>query len=387
MFSRRLLGALVCITFWSMPVLSRAGEGVPSADGSLDVLLSIESRLIEIAERIQPGVLPIRTFRSDANWYAAESDRWHREKGWQETENDDLRWQGYRPIGHASGFLIDEDGHIYTTRTSLLDPDSGDVAALVDVEIEPSIHEPARVVAVEPTLNLAILRVVTPQPLHPLEIGNSGKLYPGQWVFVFGDPEGPERTLVLTNIAYEPHRDCYQDELSATFLQTSTPVVQGAFGGPIVDLHGRVIGMSTSRGDSGAANATAPAGSGYGLPINLATAIYKSLLFRESRESPWLGISVLNLSHELRQRALDLPMTGIYIDNVYDPSPASRLGIEVGDVLVRMGEHQILTPFDFQRWLYWTGAGGEVELELVRNGTPRVVQAELEVRPLEATTR
>lgn len=385
----------------------------PPIDLSLQTLLDLESVFTSIAARIEPGVVAIQTFAHDPAWHAEESAAWEARRGWQETENDDLRWRDHRPVGHASGFLIDGDGYLLTTRSGLLDPGTGELAELVDVEIGSTFHEPARIVAVEPTLDLAVLRVVTQVDLHPLPLGNSGTLRPGQWALAFGDPEGPEKTLVVSHIAYEPHRDCYQDELSATFVQISDRVPAGAFGGPIVDLRGQVIAMSTAGATavlsasgaaptgagaaaSAAVSGTAPStpaatpgpGSGYGLPINLATAIYKSLLFRASRESPWLGISVLSLTHEVRARQEEpLPQTGIYIDNVFAPSPAARAGVQVGDVLVRMGGHRILTPFDFQRWLYWTGPGGDVTLELVRDGVPITVPVILEVRPPEATTR
>lgn len=358
-----------------------------------DVLpAELEDAFEEIAARVEPGVVCVRAFTRDADWHAAEKDRRRSANGEPAngglaTEDHTLIYDGFRPVGVGTGFVVSEDGYIFTTRSTLLHPDTKELCELIDVEIDDSVNERARVVSADPTINLAVLRVITDHPLQPLSLGNSGRVRPGQWAFAFGDPQGPGKTRLVTHIAYEPNRDCYQDELSATYIQTSLPVAEPSYGGPVVNARGEVVGINTYRGDSGAGSVNRTIGSGYSLPINLATAIYTSLVFRESKESPFLGISVLPLDPGLREQNPGLPGTGIYIDNVFVPSPASELGIQVGDVLVRMDEDAILSPLDFQRCLYWHGVNGRTELEIVRNGKSHVMNATVVIRPPEATTR
>lgn len=147
----------------------------------------------------------------------------------------------------------------------------------------------------------------------------------------------------------------------------------------MVDIHGQVIGLSVPRGVG--------TGAGFALPSNLVKTIYVVLRQKESRLSPWLGFSVLHLSPELRRRIGNTPRTGVYIDNMFDPSPASRGGVQVGDVLVELGGQRILAVEDFQRWLYLFGIGSEVEVVLSRLGEEIRQKLVIEQRPQDAITR
>jgi len=142
------------------------------------------------------------------------------------------------------------------------------------------------------------------------------------------------------------------------------------------------------RGDTTAKNdVTQIAGSGYALPINLVVAIYQSLLARQSIVSPWLGVSVLRLDDALRQKLGDPDVRGVYIDNVFDPSPASGVGIMIGDVLQSIDGQPIADVYEFQRELYRAGAGKVVKLSVYHSKRVRDLTAKIGIRPPGATTR
>ena len=67
--------------------------------------------------------------------------------------------------------------------------------------------------------------------------------------------------------------------------------------------------------------------------MSVASAIYESLLARQSRESPWIGVSVLRMGKDARRAAGAPDSIGIQIDNVFTPSPAATLQLKVGDVI------------------------------------------------------
>jgi S1-C subfamily serine protease len=116
-------------------------------------------------------------------------------------------------------------------------------------------------------------------------------------------------------------------------------------------------------------------------------AIYESLLARQSRESPWIGVSVLRMSREQRRAAGAPDSVGIQIDNVFTPSPAATLGLRAGDVIAHMQGEDVRTVYDFQRILYAAGVGQEITLEVVRKGARSEHTVRIEKRPPEATTR
>src|SRR5262249_48162624 len=81
------------------------------------------------------------------------------------------------------------------------------------------------------------------------------------------------------------------------------------------------------------------------------------------------------------------PPTGVYIDDVFTPSPAAGAGVRPGDFLVALGGHQLFSVGDFQTWLYVLGIGTQAELDLLRDGKPMRVVAPIEARPDAGTMR
>jgi S1-C subfamily serine protease len=132
------------------------------------------------------------------------------------------------------------------------------------------------------------------------------------------------------------------------------------------------------------------------MPINIVAGIARALIAERSISSPWLGFSVLEIAAlraRLRgagteaTRTLRAPLTGIYIDDVYDPSPAARAGVRVGDFLVALDGNRLFSVLDFQKWLYLSGIGREVRLSLFRDGETLELEATIETRPPAATPR
>src|SRR5262249_3161810 len=160
-----------------------------------------------------------------------------------------------------------------------------------------------------------------------------------------------------------------------------------ALGGPVVDIEGQVLGISVR--DS--PEPGAPPGSSI-LPVNLVMTLVDALKVAHSERSPWIGVSVLELP-TVRQRLgtraaqAHIPPTGGEIDDVFDPSPASRAGVRPGDFLVGLGGHPVFVVGDFQTWLYVAGIGAAVDLDLVRDGEPMKIAVTIEARPRNATTR
>jgi serine protease Do len=163
-----------------------------------------------------------------------------------------------------------------------------------------------------------------------------------------------------------------------------------SLGGPVVDILGHVIGLSVQPGRAAAAPALTPPAGSVTLPSNLIANLLEALKVSQTSRSLWLGISVLEPS-SLRTRpesaSITIPPTGIYVDDVFDPSPASRAGVRRGDFLLALGGHELRSVGDFQTWLYELGIGTEAKLGLLRNGAPLEVTAPIEERPKSARPR
>lgn len=383
---RASLGALLVLLAVA-PVAAAAGAKSRAADAAVPDALTVmertEQALAVLARRVQPAVVNVRRFVRDDAWWAA-LQRGTPGAGWMVVPAEDQAHPQHRPLPGASGFILSADGYILTARRAVVDPKTNEPAPFVDIDMQREVF-PAQVVSLEPTLDLAILKIESPEPFPFLRFGDSGKSSAGHWAIAFGDPDGPQRTLLPGFVMHSPTRECYQDDMTATYMQVSMMVPEGAVGGPIVNLRGEVIGVNARLAVTGADTLAITRTLPLALPSNIASAIFQAMLMRESKESPWLGISVLAPNDTLRKK-LRGPIRGIYIDNVFQPSPASKLGVRIGDVLSTMDGKPIATVHDFQRILYELGAGSRVRLGLVREKKPLELLATIERRPPEATT-
>ncbi|HJQ82845.1 MAG TPA: trypsin-like peptidase domain-containing protein [Candidatus Binatia bacterium] len=363
-----------------------------AAAGVLTVALQLQDVFASVAERVSPFVLGVSSWVPDPEWTPERLQR-SRGDGWAAANQELLRYPGFRPQRAGSGLLVDDDGWVLSC-DHLLRDDQGALNPLVDVELPDHSHATARVVGAEPTLDLAVLHIGETTTLPPLpsglEIGDSDRVRAGHWAIALGDPPGPERVLRVGTVSSTALRQCYQEQLSATGLQTSLEVPAGGLGGPVVDILGHVIGLSV-RPVRGADDPLGmPAATSFTLPSNLVMNLLEALKASRSQRSPWLGISVLEpaaLRTRPETRTITIPPTGVYVDDVFAPSPASRAGVRAGDFLVALGGHELRSVGDFQTQLYGLGIGTEATLRLLRDGATIEVVAPIEERPAAARPR
>jgi S1-C subfamily serine protease len=305
---------------------------------------------------------------------------------------------GFELLAACSGFVVREDGEILSCNHALRRED-GSLPDLIEIETHDNARLFGELVGAEPTVNMAILQATVfpnghPRKLAPLAFGDSEQLLPGEQLLAVGDPAGPERFLALATFVALPNRDCYQDLLSAFFLQVGMVAHPEAYGGPLVNLRGEVVGILAPRQVAfGAWRSSPRLGVEFGLPSKVVAELHEAIRSVRSFRSPWLGFAVMSRPELAAARgiaafeALPKPRNGILVENVFEPGPAFAAGIRPGDFLVQFGDTRIFTPVDFQRCLYLTGIGGTAKLELWRDGATLHRELAIEQRPPEATPR
>lgn len=371
-----------------VPVVASTPEAPPD-------LLRMQSSIVDLARAASPSIVTVRSYVRNGSPAAAAIPS--ETTGWMvATPNQDHF--GYQQRSAGSGFVVDASGEILTCLHSVVLPD-GSLPDLVDIETHDAHRILVDVIGTEPTVNIAILRcAVFPQGfetvLQPLKFGDSDAMECGQLTLGLGDPAGPEKFFAMGTFITRPSRDCYQDMLSAFFLQTAMTVPPEAYGGPLLNVRGEVIAMLAPVSANPGVNAMAPRyGIEYAMPSKIVEGLYRSIREVKSFRSPWLGFSVMSRAEIAAERgveafnALPKPKNGILIENVFQPSPAAEAGILPGDFLVGFDTYKVNTPVDFQRYMYLAGVGQKVKLELFRAG--EVVRVELSIapRPPEAIPR
>lgn len=370
---------------------SAALEAPPAPKDPLPDALASAIRLQDAfgfaASRLSSSVVGVTGFvRFDAA--AASGDA----GGWQAL---DAAPEGMRALRIGSGFFL-PGGRDVATCDHLLRRDDGSVVDLVRIDLADGTQAVARVVGMEPALDLAIVRLVDgdwTKPDSEPDFADSAAVRTGNWLIALGDPPGARTTLAVGVAAAPAARQCYQEERSATMLQSSLVIAPGAHGGPVADIEGKVVGMAVHLpGVPASPNGPAQPAEDAILPANLLLNLHAALDASGSTESPWLGVSVLELGL-LRSklgdgaRAQFIPESGVFLDNLFEPSPASRAGVRRGDFLVGFGQSEIASVADFQHALYHTGIGHKAVLRLLRDGRSVEVEVTIEKRPAEATMR
>jgi len=360
---------------------------------ALQLARQLQDGFADIAEHVWPSVVTVRAYRRiDPKAEAGKPDG-----GWV-AEGSEPTYPGFVEYSALTGWVVDEQGEILTCNHGLVAKD-GKAPDLIDVETNDFQRIIVERVGIEPTVNLAILQAMVwpnshPKKLKALQWGNSDRLRTGHLLLCFGDPAGPERFLTVGSFISRPSRDCYQDLLSAFYMQAGLVAHPQAYGGPMVDLKGRVVGvLAPSQPAPGKWQESKRLGVEFGLPSKIVQGLHEAIRNVRSFRSPWLGYAVMSRPEVAKVRgikayqAMSKPRNGILIENVYDPGPAFAAGIQPNDWLVTFNKTRIFTPVDFQKQLYLAGIGAKVRVEIFRDGKTTWHELEIQERPAAAKPR
>ena len=229
----------------------------------------------------------------------------------------------------------------------------------------------AQVAGRDPGLDIAVLRAET-DGVPAADIADDGDLRIGHLVLALG--VGPRASAgIISALDVRAGRRPAAGEMLAVDL-TMYP---GFSGGPLIDVHGRVIGITTS-----------------GARQHLQWAVRASSVTRSvehvvrggriPRAYIGVGTQSVELPEALRQRLGLAQATAVIAVNVRSDSPAAAAGLTIGDVIVSVAGHTIAEPEDLVAVLRPDRVGSVVTVSILRGGDPRDVQVTVGERPRRA---
>lgn len=295
------------------------------------------------------------------------------------------------PLNRCLGFIVEKDGFVLSNYRNLTDPATGLLLESFKVILANGTNETlnASIIGVEPTINLGILKLEGGRSDFPtVRIANSREVAVGAKVAAVAGFEAGKPVWTFGEVAGLNTRQCYQESLTSTMFRARIAIPDGSLGGPVVFADsGEVAALFTGYKPVVEAGHVEAEGETHLLPIHLCFNIYDSIKQKGSLKSPWTGFSVRPLN-EAESKYFPTARThrgGIAIEHVWPDSPASRLGLREGDILVQFSYNRILSVADFQKWLYMYGVGHPVKLMILRNGTEYLVaDYTIEERPAAA---
>ena len=273
--------------------------------------------------------------------------------------------------GSGSGSIIDQQGNILTNYHVI------EGAQKLSVSLGGQKDYAATVVGGDPDTDLAVIRLVEKPagPLTVIPLGDSDKLIVGQKVLAIGNPFGLDRTLTTGVISglQRPIR-AQNRRLIEGAIQTDASINPGNSGGPLLDSHGRMIGINSQiLSPSGYS-----AGVGFAVPVSIAKRVVPQILQNGKVSRPKLGISTRDVSSFRNQ--VDLPVSeGVLIVQVQRGGAAASAGlrglqptedgdVELGDIIVGIDNDKIRNTDDLFRVLDKHRVGDLVNVQVWRGG-------------------
>ncbi|QDL09797.1 peptidase S1 [Brasilonema octagenarum UFV-E1] len=282
--------------------------------------------------------------------------------------------------GVGSGFVINANGQILTNAHVVNDADT------VSVSLSDGRTVEGKVLGQDKLTDIAVVQV----PLNNLptvELATSQRVQPGQWAIAIGNPLGLQETVTVGVVSATDRSisDIGASDNRVGYIQTDAAINPGNSGGPLLNARGQVIGVNT-------AIIQGAQGIGFAIPIDTAERIAQQLITQGKVEHPFIGIQMVSLTPELKQRINSLSNSnvrvqadqGILIVRVLPGSPADRAGIRPGDVIRQINNQSVTTADTVQQIIDKSGVGANVQMQLQRNDTTVQVTVQPGSRPANA---
>lgn len=356
----------------NLPALTTAAPQNLSANSESVTLLDLqekESLIIDLYERVVPGVVAIQTLTAEGG-------------------------------SLGSGFVYDTDGHIITNFHVV------ENATDLEVDFSSGYKTRGKVIATDLDSDLAVIKVEAPQEeLSPLPLGNSDDMKVGQTVVAIGNPFGLSSTITMGIVSAKSRTlSSFRPSSGGSYfsagdiIQTDAAINPGNSGGPLINLNGEIVGVNRAIRTDSSTSTGEPVNSGIGFAIssNIISRVVPFLISQGFYDYPYVGISSQDDLTLIEREALGIEQnTGAYIFSVSSGSPAEDAGLRGGteatdlpnyfaggDLIVAVDGRPVHVFGDFLSYLMANKSpGDDITLQIIRAGDMKEVGLTLGKRP------
>lgn len=294
------------------------------------------------------------------------------------TKTDRLFLLESQAEGTGSGSVLDKEGHVLTNFHVVEDVQK------VSATLFDGKSYDATFVGADPINDIAVIKIdAPPEILYPVTIGNSSRLKVGMRVFAIGNPFGLERTLTVGVVSsLNRSLTIHGNRAIKSIIQIDGSINPGNSGGPLLDSHGRLVGVNTAI----ASKTGQSAGVGFAIPVNLIARIVPQLIARGKVIRPEIGIGRVFQTEK-----------GLLIASLTPGGPAEAAGLKgpqvtrkrhgvfvservdrnSADLIVGVNDKPVKTADDFLNYIEAYQPGDMVVLAIVRDGREIQVQVRL----------
>lgn len=328
---------LICILFILAIMLSSCAFQAKQSS-SIELLSTIEDAFVDIAAQSKPAIVGIFVRHSNR-----ASNRW------------------------GSGFFFREDGYILTNDHIVHGGQRFEVKLLDGSIID------AKLVGTDIITDVAVLKVDSEKEYPILPLADSEKVRVGQFAIAIGNPFQLDFT-VTTGIVSGKSRDIlggmptirYQN-----FIQTDAWINTGSSGGPLLNIHGEVIGINALIRKIEDTPGPVKAGAGFAIPSNLANIIGDKLIADGKIIRGYLGISMQEVAQGMR------------VERVLLGTPADKAGLQWRDIIYEYNGKKVKNSLQFQMLIAESTVGEESVIKVLRRGQEKTFRVTIDEMPPE----
>jgi serine protease Do len=257
--------------------------------------------------------------------------------------------EGGRQVnGMGTGIVIDDRGYVITNYHVV------EGVGRIRVTTADGTTLIAHLVANDPKTDLAIIKIPAEEPIPVIHIGTSEDLMPGETVIAVGNAYGYEHT-VTQGIISALHRSVQVSDHQKyhDLIQTDASINPGNSGGPLLNIDGEMIGINV-------AVRVGAQGIGFAIPINEALEVAADLMSSERVGKLFHGV--------IGETEYDDRECHFVVHSTRSNSPASKCGLNAGDIIVSADGQDVHRRLDFECAMIGRKAGEEIQLEVLRDG-------------------
>jgi serine protease Do len=352
------------------PILAQSAPTVPRHTGPVTL-----DTFRDVARMQTPGVVNVNTTKKVTRRGGQDlfgDDFFERFFGGPGGGGPDTQTQ--RSLG--SGFIVDKEGYILTNRHVVEGADK------ISVTLADGKRFDAKLVGRDARTDVALLKIEPRGALTVLNLGDSDRTEPGEWVMAVGNPFGLSGNSVTVGVVSFKGRPLPLSTQAnpVEMIQTDAAINPGNSGGPLLNTQGEVIGINTLIITQGLPQS---AGVGFAVPINVAKEILPQLRDKGRVIRGWLGVVIQPVSDDMAKSLRMQDAKGAIIADVTKDSPAEAAGLKPGDVVLTADGRAMEDSSALSRYIASKAPGSTVRLQVLRDGSQSTMSITLGTFPDE----
>lgn len=271
----------------------------------------------------------------------------------------------------GSGFIVSEDGYVITNAHVVADTHD------VSIVLSDGTTYPAEVKGYDTTTDVAVLKADA-SGLPTATLGSSSEVAVGDMVAAIGNSLGTLGFTQTVGFVSGINREVTSSNTVLNMIQTDAAINAGNSGGPLFNMQGEVIGITTAKYSGTTGSGASIEGIGFAIPIDDVLPIVNDLMEHGYVTGAYLGVTVSNIDDET---ASMYDIQGAYVVSVVKGGSADRAGIQPKDTIVKLDSTDVRNVTDLTRALRNYHGGDTATVTLIRGHKEMTVEVTLDEKP------